>query len=75
MYGDLISYGIFKQNFYVILKVYNQYELYVMMAIPDCDFCNEPGIREHIEEFVEDDCTYRKIFDDLKSAFEGLSRT
>lgn len=72
--GTLLSYGIHKQEFFAIIKCEQIYILYVMIPIPVCDFCNELEIKNHLDMFEKDTCTYKEFFDDFQSAICGLMK-
>lgn len=69
---ELISYGIFKQDFYAVVKQYGKYILHRMMPVPECSYFNEPGIEEHIREFEDDECSDQYVFTKQEDCFRKL---
>ena len=71
---ELVSYGIHKQDFYVIVKIDEVYVLLVTIPIPYAEFCEEEKILNHIKEFFVEGYKYKGFFGRLENAMEKLSK-
>ena len=69
---ELISYGIYKQDFYSVVKRDNLYILYIAIPLPDCVLYDEAEIIKHIEELENEGTIYKSVFENLQEAFKDL---
>lgn len=76
---DLIAYGLFNGDFFVLVKQVNLYILYVIIGVPDCNIANITGVIDFINECEEEEIKYghaykyQGIFDSKVAALKKLS--
>ena len=71
-YMELFSYGVFKQDFYVVAKIDDTYMLLVTIAIPHATFCEEDTVLDHVKEFFLEGYKYKGFFGNLENAMKAL---
>lgn len=77
---DLIAYGLFNGDFFVLVKQVNFYILYIIIGAPDCNIANIPGVIDFINECEEEEIKYghaykyQGFFDSKVAALEKLSK-
>lgn len=69
---ELVAYGVFRQDFYAMAKQYGKYVLHRMIPIPDCGFCSEHEIMDHIRQFEGDTCSKQYVFERQEDCIRQL---